>query len=51
MLLKIAIPAVLGIIQIAEYTVVNASVKKFLTYAKIAALFTLIGFACGKANL
>jgi hypothetical protein len=42
--------AMLGLIQIGEYSAEDAKMRKFLSYAKIAVMFTLIGFSLGSAG-
>lgn len=42
--------AMLGIIQIGEYTTENAKVRKFLSYAKVAVMFLMVGISLGKAG-
>ena len=43
--------AILGLIQICEYSMKNAKIRKFLSYAKIAVMFILIGISLGRANI
>jgi hypothetical protein len=40
----------LGIIQIGEYSVEDAVTRRFLSYAKVAVLFLLIGISLGKTG-
>lgn len=40
----------LGFIQVSEYSAENAKVKKFLSYAKIAVIFIVIGYNLSKAG-
>lgn len=40
----------LGLIQIGEYSVEDAKVRRFLSYAKVAVIFLLIGISIGKAD-
>jgi hypothetical protein len=42
--------AMLGLIQIGEYSVEDAKSKKFLSYAKVAVMFSLIGISLGRAG-
>lgn len=42
--------AMLGLIKICEYSVEDAKVKKFLSYATIAVMFLIIGINLGKAG-
>ncbi|SMC29424.1 hypothetical protein SAMN02745134_03894 [Clostridium acidisoli DSM 12555] len=43
--------AMLGLIQICEYSVEDAKVRKPLSYAKVAVMFLIIGITLGKAGV
>ncbi|MFT8349266.1 hypothetical protein [Clostridium saccharoperbutylacetonicum] len=46
--MKIVLLAILlGLIQICEYSTEDPRIKKFISYLKIAAMFTTIGISLG----
>lgn len=47
----ICFSALLGLIQIGEYTSENDKMKKFLSYLKVAIIFLVIGISLGRVDL
>lgn len=46
-----ALGLILGLIQICDYSTENTKTKNFLSYARIAVMFALIGFSLGRISI